>query len=894
MKVRQKNIVAALLIGIISLFILATLVGLLTQLWWFDTVGYEQVFWTKITWQVLIWVTTAVVYFGFLWGNYWLAQSFTRERSFSFFTGSYLELYNKSLVNYLALVIIFVAAWAAAAESVPAWETILKYLHSTPFELVDPIYKQDLSFYLFQLPLYESILAWLSTLLITAFVLSLLIYIFKETVSFQSQWQQFLTGKIKTHLSILLAGIAFLNALGFWLRRYELLYSPEGVVFGAGYTDVHAKLFAYWVMSFATLALGIIFLIAVSRPNLAIPTSGIALYLAIFILINGLYPLWQQKFVVEPNELEKEKPYIENNIQFTRKAYNLQEVQRKDYPAKAQLNRQLLEKNQSTVRNIRLWDYRPLLRTYRQLQEIRLYYKFSDVDIDRYTFDNNYRQVMLSARELSYSQVSDRARTWVNKRLKYTHGYGLAMSPVNTVAPDGLPELFIKDIPPVSTVDLTITQPRIYYGEETNTYIFTGTSTKEFDYPLGEENAFNTYDGEGGVAIASFWRRLIYAYNKSSIKILLSNYFTKDSRIHYHRRIEDRVKQIAPFLRFDDDPYIAVIEGKLTWIIDAYTTSDRYPYSEPLKGNQGTTINYIRNSVKVLVDAYDGTMTFFVVDETDPVLATYKKIFPNLFTSKAKISPQIKAHFRYPLDLFKIQAQMYLAYHMSNPQVFYNREDLWRFPTTVYEGKQEIMEPYYLIMRLPGEPQEEFVLISPFTPVNKDNMIAWMTARSDGENYGKLLLYKFPKQELVYGPSQIVARVDQTPEISEQLTLWSQEGSRVIRGDLLVIPIEESLLYIEPVYLRAEQGELPELKRVILAYDKNIVMEESLEESFAAIFGEKQTTAIANQTNSDLADSALAVFQKAKEALRIGNWSDYGRYQQELENLLQQLSREEN
>ncbi len=894
MKVRQRNIVAALLVGIISLLILTISTRLLTQLWWFDAVGYGQVFWTRITWQVLIWVTTAVIYFAFLWGNYWLAQSLTHERSFSFFTGSYLEIYNKSLVNYLALVIISVAAWAAAAEAIPAWETILKYTHSTPFQLADPIYEKDLSFYLFQLPLYQSILSWLSTLLIAAFVLSLLIYIFKEAISFQSQWRQILTGKVKIHLSFLLGGIAFLNALGFWLQRYDLLYSPEGVVFGAGYTDVHAKLFAYWVMSFVTLALGIMFFVAASRPNLALPIYGLGLYLAIFIFINGFYPLWQQRFVVEPNELEKEKPYIENNIQFTRNAYNLQEVQRKDYPAEAKLNRQILQENESTVRNIRLWDYRPLLRTYRQLQEIRLYYKFSDVDIDRYTFDGNYRQVMLSPRELSYAQVSDRARTWVNKRLKYTHGYGLAMSPVNTVAPDGLPELFIKDIPPVSAVDLTITQPRIYYGEETNTYIFTGTSTKEFDYPVGEENAFNNYDGKGGVSISSFWRRLVYAYNQRSIKILLSNYFTNNSRIHYHRSIKDRVKQIAPFLRFDDDPYIAVIEGKLTWLIDAYTTSDRYPYSEPLKSNQGTEINYIRNSVKVIIDAYDGTMTFFIVDEKDPVLATYRKIFPDLFTSQARISPEIKAHFRYPSDLFKIQAQMYLAYHMSNPQVFYNREDLWRFSTTVYEGKQETMEPYYLIMRLPGELQEEFVLISPFTPVNKDNMIAWMTARSDGENYGKLLLYKFPKQELVYGPSQIVARVDQTPEISEQLTLWSQEGSRVIRGDLLVIPIEESLLYIEPVYLRAEQGELPELKRVILAYDKDIVMEESLEQSFAAIFGEQERTTTANQTTSNLADSALATLQKAKEALRLGDWSDYGRYQQELESLLQQLSRREN
>ncbi|MBE9020606.1 UPF0182 family protein, partial [Chroococcidiopsidales cyanobacterium LEGE 13417] len=532
------------------------------------------------------------------------------------------------------------------------------------------------------------------------------------------------------------------------------------------------------------------------------------------------------------------------------------------------------------------------MSTYRQLQEIRLYYKFRSVDVDRYTINGNYQQVMLSAREFSHSQLPQAARTWVNQRLTYTHGYGLVMSPVNSVTSDGLPELYIKDIPPVSQVNLQVSQPAIYYGEETDSYIFTGTSTPEFDYPLGDGNAFTKYQGKGGVPIPSIWHRLAYAYDLGSIQILISNYFTNSSRIHYYRQIQARVSHVAPFLRLDSDPYLAIINGRLQWIVDAYTVSDRYPYSEPVTHTQNATeflqegntkhfldsnINYIRNSVKVLVDAYDGTMRFFAIDETDPLLVTYRKIFPHLFEPPANISPEVKVHFRYPQDLFKIQAQIYLAYHMSDPEVFYNREDLWRFPIQVYEGNEQMMQPYYVIMRLPEEANAGFILILPFTPVNKDNMVAWMTARSNGQDYGKLLLYEFPKQKLVFGPRQIEARIDQDPQISQQFTLWSQAGSRVIRGDLLVIPIEQSLLYVEPVYLRAERGELPQLERVIVAHGKEVVMAETLAQSLAAIFGgvqpEKEVPSAAGETAS-LAKSALETYQKAQRSLRQGNWAE--------------------
>ncbi|MDJ0590963.1 MAG: UPF0182 family protein [Pleurocapsa sp. MO_226.B13] len=909
MKLRQKAILTLILIVVVSLTLFSTLVHLLTESWWFEAVSFESVFWTKITWQIGIWVATFAIFSSFLWFNYWLALRLTGDRSFSFLAGTELEPHTKIVSKLTALIFIVLVALSAASASAEFWTTSLKFLNATDYNRVDPIYGKDIGFYLFQLPFYEGLQTWLFTLLGSGLLIAIAVYLLKGTVGFnfvlprltgtrltgqklklERQWQNNLQDKQKTHLILLLAAIAVTIALDFWLKRYELLYSADGVVWGAGYTDTHARLFSYWVMGIGALILGVLLTLAVWLRRTMLPVYGLVGYLLILFLVNGIYPELQQRFTVEPNELDKELPYIKHSLEFTREAYDLAKINTQNYPVASQLTAEILQQQRGTIQNVRLWDYRPLLSTYRQLQEIRPYYLFRDVDIDRYTIDDNYRQVMLSPRELSYERIPERAKTWVNQRLKYTHGYGLVMSPVNRVTSDGLPELFIKNIPPESQVDLEVQQPAIYYGEETQDYIFTGTTTPEFDFPQGNANAFTKYDGVGGVPIPGLLRKLAYAYDLNSLKILISNYFIADSRIHYYRQIEDRVSHVAPFLKFDRDPYITVIDGKLQWIIDAYTTSDLFPYSEPVEPG----INYIRNSVKVLVDAKDGTMQFFVVDENEPVLATYRKIFPNLFQGQDTIPPQVREHFRYPLDLYKIQAEMYLAYHMNDPQVFYNREDLWRFATENYEGNQQPVEPYYQIMNLPGESKEEFVLILPFTPVNKDNMIAWMAARSDGENYGNLLLYEFPKQKLIYGPFQIEARIDQNPEISQQLTLWSQKGSRVIRGDLLVIPIDGSLLYVEPVYLRAEQGELPELRRVIVAYEKEVVMRPTLEEALNALFENEASIQTPQPStpidaNDNLIQQAAEALERAETAQREGNWAEYGRYQQQLKEIIQQL-----
>ncbi|HIK19458.1 MAG TPA: UPF0182 family protein [Leptolyngbyaceae cyanobacterium M33_DOE_097] len=911
MSVARKAITLITLVLILAIASSKTVVHLLTEVWWFSAVQFDSVFWTRITWKLLLWCASFAAYTAFLWGNYRLAMRNAQSHQWALLETKERQLNAGAdlFSNLVATGLIFLTALTAAVASLPAWETVLKFLHATSFGSKDPIFDRDIGFYLFQLPLYESLHQWLLGMVVLAIALVALVYLLKGMIVSNQRYRVEISDRAKSHLNVLLGLLFLMVAWGFWLARYHLLYSSGKAFFGAGYTDVHARLLAYLVMSLLAVGVAILFFIALFRRRFRLPVRGVALFVLAFVLLKIMYPWFMQQFIVNPNELSKEKPYIEHNIRFTQAAYHLADVQQENYSAISQLTRQSLQSEQPTIRNIRLWDYRPLLSTYRQLQEIRLYYKFSDVDVDRYTFDQIYQQVMLSARELAFSQLPKEAQTWVNQRLKYTHGYGLVMSPVNRVAADGLPELFVKDIPPVSSVDLSIQRPAIYYGEETENYIFTGTSTDEFDYASGNANVMTRYSGIGGVAMPSAWHRLAYAYDLGSIQILISNYFTNQSRIHYYRQIQERVKHIAPFLRFDPDPYLTVVDGKLQWILDGYTVSDRYPYSYPINqvlttdkalpaasetAINGRKINYIRNSVKVVVDAYDGSLRFFVVDETDPVLKTYRKIFPQLFEPKTTIPSNLKAHFRYPEGLFKIQAQMYLAYHMSDPEVFYNREDLWSLPKQTYEGNEVVMEPYYVIMRLPKEVNSGFILIQPFTPANKDNMIAWMAARSNGEDYGKLLLYSFPKHTLVYGPRQIEARIDQDPQISQQFTLWSQAGSKVIRGDLLVIPIDQSLLYVEPVYLRAEQGELPELKRVIVAYDKAVVMEESLEQSLNAIFGVKPAATmpppVGTEDLSTLRRSALELYQKSQAALRQGDWSAYGRYQKELERVLQKLS----
>ncbi|NEP16457.1 MAG: UPF0182 family protein [Leptolyngbya sp. SIO4C1] len=917
-KVRSRPrllwLIGLLLIGLTTS---QTLVHLLTEVWWFNAAGFASVFWIRLRWQVAIAAVTFVICWLALYLNYRIAQQITRDRQFIVRENRSWDPYVPLIIRYASLTLITLLALSTAIESAGAWETVLKFLNLISFEATEPLYGRDISFYIFRLPLYEQLHKGLLELLIWSVLIPLGLYGFKGEIRPERGWKYFLTGEAKTHICILLSLLAIAIALGFGLARYQLLYSSDGVVFGAGYVDAHARLQSYWVLGLISLVVAGLFWVALWRSGFLLPISAAGFFLVALVLLGGLYPWAQEKFVVEPNELEKETPYIDHNISLTRQAYGLTVVRTEGFEVENQLSATELWQNSATVDNIRLWDYRPLLDTYSSLQTLRPYYRFRDVDIDRYTLNGDYRQVMLSPRELQSEALPDQAKTWVNQRLVYTHGYGLVMSPVNQVTEEGLPELLIKDLPPQSSVDLTIEQPRIYYGELTDQYILTGTTQQEFDYPLGGENATHQYEGAGGVPIGSLGRQLAYAYDMGSVQLLLSNYLTGQSRIHYHRDIRDRIHQIAPFLLLDNDPYMAVIDGRLQWIVDGYTLSNRYPYAEPLAlSNQvelllsedaslsriaGSGTNYIRNAVKATVDAYDGTLHLYVSDPSDPILTAYRRIFPNLF--ETEIPAALAAHFRYPNDLFKIQAQMYRAYHMQRPGIFYNQEDLWDFPTQVSrEETVDVVEPYYAIMRLPQTDREAFMLILPFTPVSKHNMIAWMTALCDGENYGELLVYEFSKQSLIYGPRQIETRIDQNPEISEQLTLWNQQGSEVFRGDLLVIPIDQSLLYVEPVYLQAtgQSSAIPELKRVILAYRNAVVMANTLDEAIVQVFGEAapQPEPAAPQpaepapsaTQQQNIKAALEAYEQGQAALQAGDWTRYGETQQRLGELLEQLN----
>ncbi|MFZ4639148.1 MAG: UPF0182 family protein [Nodosilinea sp.] len=905
-----RHLLVWILAGVTLLMVGNKLVHLLTESWWFQSVGFAAVFWTRLRWQLGLGLGVLLITALWLGLHYRLALRITRDRPYQFLS-RYSLLDQRQQVqgwlNWGVVGIILILGLGMALDSARDWQTVLKFLNATAFNQVDPIFQRDIGFYLFRLPFWQHLHSKLVELVIWALLISLTLYALKGEIRPERGWKYFLTGEPKAHLCLLLAALATLMALGFWMSRFSLLYAEGGVIFGAGYTDVHARLQADWLMVFVTLAVAGLFLLALWRNGFALPILGIFIYLAVLIAAHGLYPWLQQTLVVEPNELALERPYIEHNIAFTRQAYNLTNVVSQPFPAKNHLDRTTLEANGPTVHNIRLWDYAPLLSTYKQLQEIRLYYNFRDVDIDRYTLKGDYRQVNLAARELAVDQLPVEAQNWINRQIKFTHGFGLVMSPVNQVSPNGLPEFFLRNVPPVSTVDLALDQPRIYYGEDTANYIFTGTNTDEFDYPQGDANAAYRYQGTGGVALNSWLRRLAYAYDLGNLRLLISNYFNNGSRIHYHRLIQERVRQVTPFLTFDHDPYLAVIGGRLKWIMDGYTVSDRYPYAEPLSrysqivepiGQPAALLpqqaNYIRDAVKVFIDAYDGSLEFFARDGKDPVLATYQRIFPQLFKPLATMPMAYRQHLRYPQDIFTIQAQMYRAYHMDNPEVFYNREDLWRFPQLSHEGGVQAMEPYYIIMKLPKLGQEEFLQILPFTPANRDNMIAWMAGVSDGDNYGQLLLYEFPKQELVFGPSQIEARINQTPEISGQFTLWSQQGSRVIWGNLLVVPIEQSLLYVQPIYLRAEQGELPELRRVIVAYGDRVVMEKTLNQALQTIFGLPSGSANPPSPSTvgnlgGLVKDALRTYQNGQLALEEKNWQGYGEAQQQLEKILRQM-----
>jgi uncharacterized membrane protein (UPF0182 family) len=702
------------------------------------------------------------------------------------------------------------------------------------------------------------------------------------------------------HGSALLGAYFALKAWSYVLDRYLLLYNDNSIVVGAGYTDVNIELPILWLLICLAAAAAVVIWTNVWLRTYRPVIAAVALMFGSSFLFGELLPGIFQRFFVKPSELQLEAPYIQRNIAFTREAYNLRQITVKPFPAEQGLTFQSLQDNRGTIDNIRLWDWQPLMDTYAQLQEIRTYYRFLDVDIDRYQIEGAYRQVMLSARELAPSLLSTNAQTWVNLHLLFTHGNGVVMSPVTEKSTEGLPNFYLKDIPPVSSGGPAITEPRIYFGQSTNGYVIVKGSTPEFDYPKGKDNVYANYDGADGIAIGGAAWRSLFSWQFDDVNILLSRYLTSESRIMLHRNIQDRIETLAPFLQLDHDPYVVISDGRLYWIQDAYTTSDWFPYAQPTGD-----INYIRNSVKVVIDAYNGTITFYVMDTADPVIATYRRIFPELFKPLAAMPADLQRHIRYPEDLFRLQALQYRAYHMDTPEVFYNREDLWQFPRepTTSDGSNQSggtrMAPYYMIMRLPGEPRAEFFLMLPMSPSQRENMIAWLAARCDPPDYGKLIVYEFPKDKLVYGPFQIEARINQNTDISQQISLWNQMGSRVLRGNLLVVPIENSILYVSPLYLRAESGQLPELKRVIAAYGDRVVMEDTLPAALAALFKQSIPTAVLSTIPgvspvgpvNERARDALGHYERAIERLKSGDWGGFGSELDALRPLLEELSR---
>src|SRR6201984_3694947 len=622
------------------------------------------------------------------------------------------------------------------------------------------------------------------------------------------------------HGSMLLGSLLAVKAWSYALDRYLLLYGDNGVVVGASYTDIHVQLPVLWFLIIASIVAALAAWANLRMRTYRLPAAAILLVVASSVVLTGLIPALFRHFIVKPSELQLEKPYIERNIALTRQAYDLDRIVAKPFAAEQTLTFDTLEANKATIDNIRLWDWQPLYDTYAQLQEIRTYYKFHDLDVDRYWLDGSYRSVMLSGRELQPSLLPSNAQTWVNRHVLFTHGNGAVMSPVTRKSAEGLPYFYLRDIPPVADGGPKIGEPRVYYGEESDTYVIVKASIPEFDYPKGKDNVYAAYDGSGGVPIGALGWRTLFAYYFNDANLVLSSYITADSRIMIRRNITERVRTIAPFLRLDHDPYLVISNGRMFWMQDAYTTSSYFPSAQPVPE---LDLNYIRNSVKIVVDAYNGTVDFYLIDPRDPVAATYQLIFPSLFKPFTVMPADLQEHIRYPEDLFLIQARLYQTYHMDEAEIFYNREDFWQFPRQPGGDGTSPMTPYYIIMRLPGEPQAEFFLMLPMVPSRRDNMIAWLAARCDAPDYGQLIVYEFPKDKLVYGPFQIEARINQTTEISQQLTLWNQMGSRVIRGaNLLVIPIENSILYVTPLYLRAEHGHLPELKRDIAAYGERV------------------------------------------------------------------------
>ncbi len=896
------------LIGAILVLILAspTLVRLAADWYWFQAVGFQTVFVKTLVTKIALGLGAGLFAFAFIYANLRFAQRglVPKPIVFSLDRSESRQLDLTRLLRRLALPVALFLALVIGASTSTAWLAVLSFLHRTPFQIADPIFQRDLSYYVFSLPVVSLVVGLVNGVAILSLFLVLPLYVLRG--DFILRRRPSIEPSAQAHLGILIALLFALTAARtYWLSIPSLTYTPgDSHIFGATYADLHARLPLMWIAGVVAAASAIAVVWGALRQRLVLYGAvSLGLYVVIGGVLGWLIPATVQRFIVLPNELVRETPQLRYHIAATRQAWGLDDVAVRELSGEAALTLQDIRANQGTIRNVRLWDREPLLQTFGQLQEIRTYYDFISVDDDRYWIDGQYRQVLLSPRELNTASLP--TQNFINERLTFTHGMGLTLGPVNQITGEGLPVLFVQDLPPASSVSLQVARPAIYYGELSSDHVFVKTGQPEFDYPSGEGDAYTEYQGAGGVPIHSLVRRLIFSFNFQSLKMLLSNDITDTSRVLYHREISERAAKALPFLRWDADPYMVIRDdGRLQWILDAYTATNRYPYAQPV----GAGINYLRNSVKVVIDAYDGSITAYLAEPTDPLIQTYAKIFPGIFTPLADMPEDLKAHIRYPEDLFRIQTALYTTYHMSEPAVFFHREDQWQTPAQATGGQAG--DPYlrHMVMKLPGEPREEYIGMTPFTPRGKDNLAAWMVARNDGEHYGQLIVYRFPRQSLVFGPTQILNRINQDTEISQQISLWDQRGSQVIRGHLLVIPIEESLIFVQALYLRAEGGRIPELKRVIVAYQSRVVMEETLEASLARLFGggaglaprplqleEAAAGAAAGPagatpaTLADLIRQAAEHYDRAIAAQRAGDWAAYGAEMRAVGDLLRRL-----
>ena len=957
---RKILLVLAIVVVIGALFL--SLVNFIANFLWFKEMGYLDVFFKQLVTQLTVGIPTFVVVTALviLYLNH-LRKGYFKQIA----SGEETDM--KALKKATIVLALLFGAGATFFAVTQLWFEILKFANSTGFDIQDPLFHLDIGFYLFKLDFLTQLNELLIGVIIGFVALTVIYYILLLTVrtpdmfednpqqgQTQEQEQyddgrysgasnpfenaakgaedifskfgfkikrkapqprkQFDDDNFKRLMKIASGKIAGLGcifflmlAIDFFLKQFDLLHAHTGAVYGAGFTDVNITLWMYRILCGLAVISAILFVVYMAKKQYKKILTVPVIMIVVGLIGTGAGML-VQNFIVSPDELQKETPYLLNNIEYTQYAYGLEDVDIKSFAADNTLTAEDIANNMETITNIRINDFEPAEQFYNRTQSIRQYYTFNDVDNDRYWVNGEYTQTFLTAREIDENKISD---TWLNRHLKYTHGYGVAMSRVDKVTSSGQPDVLVGNIPPVSAVDeIEITRPEIYFGELSNDYVVVGTKEQEFDYPNGDSNSYNMYDGNAGIKMNLF-NRLVFAIREGSLKLLVSSNINGDSRIIINRNVVDRVHTIMPYLSYENDPYMVTVDGKLYWIIDAYTVSNLYPYSEPY--SEETNVNYIRNSVKVVIDAYNGNTDYYVIDENDPIAQTYAKIYPTLFKKLDQMPEGLKAHLRYANTLFSIQAKVYGKYHMEDVNVFYQSEDLWDIGNEIYGMEKQQIIPNYYIAKLPGESKAEFFNSVPFTPRSKQNMTALMIARNDGDNYGQLVLYQFPKSKTVYGPEQIEAQIDQNTEISKDFTLWASNGTTYRRGNLFVIPINTSVLYVEPVYLEAQNSSIPEVKRIIMAYKDQIAYGETLADCIITLFGydinadsetKPDDSSIINpddgeeeggetpeaMTQAELIAKAQEAFNKAQEAQQQGNWAAYGTYLEQLEDYLNQLA----